>query len=282
MSLFNFEGKRRRGRPHPVVPGAAASRPARAVRRRAANSRCATPTASASTASPDEVGEVIGKIIKRSAQAGRSASRAMPTEQETDTQDPARRVRAGRHLVSHRRPDAQGRATAISISSTASATRSAGRARTCRPPRSRRRSRHSPASWRPTSMASRSRATTAAPAWRRWWSTGGFDLDGVAPAHLPTQLPDYARPLFLRIRRRDGRHRHVQAEEDRSGARRLRSRARPAIRSISTIRTRKAFVPARSGALSARSLSGRIGLTRHDDAARRAGVLARGGAGSMV
>ena len=45
-------------------------------------------------------------------------------------EDPARRVRAGRRLVSHRRPDAHGRSAASSISSTASATPSAGRART--------------------------------------------------------------------------------------------------------------------------------------------------------
>ena len=49
------------------------------------------------------------------------------------------------------------------------------------------------------STACRSRAATAAPAWRRWWSTASFDLAAFRK-HLASSLPDYARPLFLRIR----------------------------------------------------------------------------------
>ena len=51
---------------------------------------------------------------------------------------------------------------------------------------------------------------------------GQCDL-GALHAHLAANLPDYARPLFLRIQRQDRRHRHVQAEEGRSGARGLQS-----------------------------------------------------------
>ena len=70
--------------------------------------------------------------------------------------------------------------------------------------------------------------------------SGGCDLTALH-AHLRAHLPDYARPLFLRIQKRDRRHRHLQAEEGRSGEGRLRSVQDRRSRSISTTRS-----PARS------------------------------------
>ena len=86
-------------------------------------------------------------------------------------ENPARRLQAGRRVVPHRRPAQAGRARLLSISSTASATPFAGRARTSRRPKSPSRSRPTPACWRRPSTASPRRGTRGAPAWRRWWST---------------------------------------------------------------------------------------------------------------
>ena len=48
-------------------------------------------------------------------------------------------------------------------------------------------------------MAWRCPAATAAPAWRRSSPTTDLDLAALR-AHLAQRLPDYARPVFLRIR----------------------------------------------------------------------------------
>ena len=160
-------------------------------------------------------------------------------------EDPARRVREGRRLVPHRRPDAQGRATAISTSSTASATPSAGRARTSRPPRSPRRS----ATFPGIAGGQRLRRQRAGP--RRPRRHGGdrrpraISTSTALRDHLDEQLPDYARPVFLRIRKRDRRHRHLQAEEDRSGEARASIRAAIADPIYFNDPQRKAFVRAR-------------------------------------
>ena len=95
-------------------------------------------------------------------------------------EDPARRVRAGRRLVPHRRSDAQGRSAASSISSTGSATPSAGRARTSRPRGGRGDHGLSRASSRRTSTASPFPARTAAPAWRPSSSTARLRSGGAA------------------------------------------------------------------------------------------------------
>ena len=151
----------------------------------------------------------------------------------TRRENPARRLRPGD--VWFRTGDllAATRA-AISISSTASATPFAGRARTSRRPRSPRRSRPFPACSRRPSTASPCRATRAAPAWRRWWSTSrDFDLAGLrAPS------PSACRPTRGRCSCASGRarpHRHFQAEQGRAGRRGLRPANAAATRSISTI-----------------------------------------------
>ena len=92
-------------------------------------------------------------------------------------------------------------------------------------------------------------------------------------------LPDYARPAVPAHPGQDRRHRHVQAEEGRSGAPGLRSGWRPTIRSISTIR-RPCLRAARSGALSPhRERRGQVVIAV---AAGRARVLARGRPEQMV
>ena len=132
VSLYNVEGK-----PGAIgrMPSFLAHRfPVALVQVRScdAASRCATRTASACAAPP-------ARSARRSAEFDDGAAHAAARfEGYTDAaasreEDPARRVRAGRRLVSHRRSDAAGRAAAFSISSTASATPSAGRARTSRP-----------------------------------------------------------------------------------------------------------------------------------------------------
>ena len=227
----------------------------------------------------DEPGEVIGQIVNDPAQA-RQPLRGLRRRQPEREQDPAQRVREGRRLVPHRRPDAQGRATAISISSTASATPSAGRARTSRPPRWPRRSTPSRASrdanvYGVTVAGRDGRAGMAA-----------IVCEGLAISRRCTRisranLPDYARPLFLRLQRRDRRDRHVQAEEGRSGARGLRSGGDRTIRSISTIRSAQAFVrldPALYERIQRGDSAAVIAIAQADGA----GVLARGRAGEMV
>ena len=82
----------------------------------------------------------------------------------------------------------------------------------------------------------------------------GFDLAALR-AHLAQRLPDYARPLFLRICSEIEVTGDLQAEEDRSGARRLRpgAHARP---DLFQRPRRRGLRPARRGALRARSCSG--------------------------
>ena len=110
-------------------------------------------------------GEVIGKILN---DPSKPASRF---EGYADKPRPRRRSCAtsseGRRLVPHRRPDAQGRATAISTSSTASATPSAGRARTSPPPEVAEAIGRVPGVKEANVYGVRCRAATAAPAWRR-------------------------------------------------------------------------------------------------------------------
>ena len=222
VTLFNFEGKARRGRPHPVVRRQPLPDHAGALRRRAPAAGARRATASAS-------------LRRRRGRRGDRQDRQRPVEARQPLRGLRRRpprpsskilrdvFEHGRRLVPHRRPDAQGRRTAISISSTASATRSAGRARTSRPPRSPRRSAPSPASGTPTSTACACRAATAAPAWRRSSATA----TSISPPCTriwraqPARLCAAAVPAHPQ---RDRRDRDVQAEEDRSGARGLRSR----------------------------------------------------------
>ena len=115
---------------------------------------------------PDEIGEVIGKIINDPTKPG-NRFEGYADKAADRKEDPARRVREGRRLVPHRRPDAPGRARLFLFR---------------RPHRrhlplegrerldlgSRRGDQHaSPASRKPMSTACRCPAATAAPAWRR-------------------------------------------------------------------------------------------------------------------
>ena len=85
-----------------------------------------------------EVGEVIGKILKDASKPG-ARFEGYATQQENRPEDPARRVQERRRLVSHRRPDAQGRGRIFLFHRPDRRhLLPAGRARTCRPPRSRR------------------------------------------------------------------------------------------------------------------------------------------------
>ena len=54
--------------------------------------------------------------------------------------------------------------------------------------------------WRPMSTASKCRDATAAPAWPRSSRKDNLNLAGLRD-HLARHLPDYARPVFLRIAR---------------------------------------------------------------------------------
>ena len=130
--------------------------------------RCAEPDGLCIECGPDEVGEAIGGM---STSAPAAISRAIPTAPTATRKSCAMSSAKAICLVSHRRPDAPRRATAISISSTASATPSAGRARMSPPARSARRWPRRRASWKPMSMAWRCPALKGAPAWRRWWWT---------------------------------------------------------------------------------------------------------------
>ena len=108
VTLFNFDGKPGAVGRMPWFLDASVSDRDRPVRRRDASSRCAMRGDSASGARPARSAKRSARssTIRRSRAAG---SRAMPTQAENEQQDPARRVRAGRRLVPHRRPDAPGR-----------------------------------------------------------------------------------------------------------------------------------------------------------------------------
>ena len=116
-------------------------------------------------------------------------------------EDPPQRVRAGRRVVSHRRPDAQGRAGLFLFR---------------RPHR-----RHLPLEGRERGDLRGGRGDQrtsaevaeanvygvaipghrrAAPAWRRWCSTDDSILR-VFRSYLAERLPAYARPMFVRIKR---------------------------------------------------------------------------------
>ena len=163
---------------------------------------------------PNEVG-------RRSAGSATAIGRRRPLRglyratRETREENPPQRVRERRRLVSHRRPDAQGRSRAFSISSTASATRSAGRARTSPPRKSRRRSRRFPG------VAEANVYGVAVPG-----TEGRAGMAAIVLARRPrsrgvsqpsaARCRRYARPLFLRDRPRHRNHRHLQAQEKRS------------------------------------------------------------------
>ena len=147
---------------------------------------------------PNEPGEVIGKIVNDPTRPGnRFEGYADNAENESKIlRDVFEKgdawFRTGDLMRQRRR-------TAISISSTASATPSAGRARTSRPPRWPRRSIVFPGVQRRQRLwRHRASATTAAPAWRRSSATA-HSISPALHAHLARHLPDYARPLFLRI-----------------------------------------------------------------------------------
>ncbi len=150
----------------------------------------------------DEVGEAIGRIGGgRAVQSGNGAFEGYTSENESRAKDLAQRVRARRRLVPHRRSHAQGCRTAFSISSTASATPFAGRAKTWRPRKSPRRSRRFPASPKRPCTASPCRELKVRPAWRHSLLDGALDFAALRE-HLARSLPSYARPLFLRIKDR--------------------------------------------------------------------------------
>ena len=138
--------------------------------------------------------------------------------QDVREEDPARRVRAGRCLVPHRRPDAQGRA-GLFLFRRPHRRHLPLEGRERLDHRGRRGDRGvSRACARRTSTASRFPDAMAAPAWRRSWSTAGSILRRCARIWRE-RLPAYARPVFVRIRARDRDHRDVQAQEERAGAR---------------------------------------------------------------
>ena len=118
----------------------AAAHPRRALRCRAGNAGARARRA-------------LHRMRARTKWARRSASistragpqfRGLYQDRRHREEDPARRLREGRCLVPHRRSDAARRAMAISISSTASATPSAGRARMSPPAKWPRRCRRVP------------------------------------------------------------------------------------------------------------------------------------------
>ena len=219
VSMFNFDGKRGRHRPRARLPAQAASTSAWSSSTWRPRRRCAGRTACASRPAPGEVGECLGQIGSdaRTDYAGYADKAASEKKVLHDV------FEHGRRLVRHRRPDDARTPTAISISSTASATPSAGRARTSPPAR-----------W-PSALARLPGVKEAnvygvkvgehgrprrhgRPGRRRRTSTSkAFGARSIAE-----QLPAYAQPVFLRILPGDRGHRHLQVPQDRPGRRRLR------------------------------------------------------------
>ena len=159
----------------PQLAAQAVQRPPGAVRRRDRGSRCAGRTACASRPAPAR---------SASASARSAATRARDYTGYADKagqreEGAARRLREGRRLVRHRRPDAPGRRRLflfrrphrrhLPLEGRERLHQRGGRAR-CRAAR---------ASRRPTSMASRSAAPRAAPAWPPWWSAPEFDIKAL-------------------------------------------------------------------------------------------------------
>ena len=137
---------------------------------------------------------------RRSEDAGR-ALRRLRRPGGDRAEDPARRVQAGRRLVPHRRPRAARRA-GLFLFRRPHRRHVPLEGRERLDDRSRRDARRNfRACRRRSSTASPCRATTGAPAWRRWSSTRSpsFDLEGLR-AFIAERLPVYARPLFLRFR----------------------------------------------------------------------------------
>ena len=194
VSLFNFDGKPGAIGRVPEIPQEADQHPPGRGSTSTPKSRCAAPTACASEASVGEIGEAIGKIGNdvRHDFSGYADKAASEKKILTDV------FAARRPLVPHRRPDAPGLAKAISISSTGSATPSAGRARTSRPPRS-------SSGW-PTRRASRKSSPTACRCPGAEGKAGMVTLviDGRSPPRSSRTTPTnscriYARPVFIRL-----------------------------------------------------------------------------------
>ena len=217
--------------------------------------------ASASNATPDEVGELVSQIVDQPAEAG-PALRRLCRQGGDREEDPPRRLRRRRHVVPHRRPDAARRARLLLSSSTGSATPSAGRARTSRPRRWRRLISTCPGVaggqclWRRRSPAPR-----AGPAWRR-----------SSPARASTS-PRFA-PACPRAISRPMRGRSSSASAARSTAtstfkqrkidlvpRGLRSRPRSRDPIYFDDAAAGAYVPHRRGALSPHPGGGAPSLT---------------------
>ena len=223
----------RRHRPHPLLGRARFPMKVVALRRRDqhAQARRRRPL---HRRAPDEVGECSGEI-RDDPNMPRRALRRLRRPRRDKAEGAARRVRARATPGSAPATSAPRRAAATSISSTASATPSAGRARTSRPPRSPRRSRSFRACRKsivygvavPRPGRPRRHGRAGGRQHRRVRSRRAARLSRRAPAGLCAP----AVPALSLATRRD---RHLQAEEDGSGRRRLRSRARQEIPSSST------------------------------------------------
>ena len=136
FSLYNVEGKVGAIGTVPSFLAAPQSDRARAFRPRRQASRCAAPTASASAARRASRARRSAASIATAAIC-RRASKATPTRRQRE-EDPARRFRARRRLYAQRRSHAHRRARLLLFRRPRSATRSAGRARMSRRPKSRR------------------------------------------------------------------------------------------------------------------------------------------------
>ena len=225
MSGSTTSGQARRDRPraallaHRFRSRSCAATPTPATPLRGADGLC-------SRCAPGETGEALGQDRRA---APRTALRGLQRRSEADEEDPARRVRARRRLDAHRRPDAPRRRGLLSISSTASATRSAGRARmsrrwkssaACRRACGRRR--------RDRLSASKFPAPRAAPAWR----CSRLPARSIFPPSRARSRSCRATPdLCSSAHARNRDHRDPQAQARRLSRRRLRSRAnrRPAL-----------------------------------------------------
>ena len=146
---------------------------------------------------PDEIGEAIGKIATIGSEPGQPV-RGLYRRGRHREEDPARRLRARRRLVSHRRPDAQGRARLLLLRrprrrhlplegrERLDRARSPRRSRASRSDRGRGVRRRGSRHGRPRRHGrDRRRGRFRSAALRR---------------HLAERLPAYARPVFLRIR----------------------------------------------------------------------------------
>ena len=146
---------------------------------------------------PDETGEAIGKIgLPRD--GGGARSRAIPSAAETEAKvlrNVFERGDAWFRTGDLMRMDA--RRISI-ISSIGSATRSAGRARMSRPPRSRKRLAACPGVIEATAYGVLVPGTDGRAGMAALVIDSAFDFTGFH-AHVRAHLPPYARPIFLRI-----------------------------------------------------------------------------------